>query len=387
MGTIVIIGLGPGSPRLLTLAAKRELCWRRQSLYFQAGSHPAAHYCRERGVSFQSMDRLAAAPRLCGRILLSSAMRQRRIGYALPGNPLDGDLTVQYLLRRAPSCGLRIKIIPGVSCSDPGGDHALWRLRRIMTALRSPGGCPWDRVQTHHSLRGCLIEEAYEVIAAIERDDAAALREELGDLLLQVLFHSEIAREEGRFDLDAVIKGIAVKLIRRHPHVFGAAGETTPGGAVDRWEKVKELEREAQSSGLMQVDPALPSLLRACKIQQRAASAGFDWPSLEGAVDKLKEEAAELADAYHRRLPDRIEEEYGDFLFAAVNVARFLKLNPEMALGKAVEKFLDRFAHITVQAAKRNRPVNSFSLEQLDRWWEEAKIMGKTANKQESSLQ
>lgn len=379
MGTIVIIGLGPGDPRLLTLAARRELCRRGQPVYFQTGAHPVAHYCRERGVRFQSLERFAQTPRISGRILLAAAMRQRRVGYALPGNPLDGHPTVKYLLRRAPCRRLRIRIIPGVSCAAPEGDSALQRLKRIMTVLRSSGGCPWDRVQTHYSLRGCLIEEAYEVIAAIERDDDAAMREELGDLLLQVVFHSEIAREEGRFDLEEVTAGIAAKLIRRHPHVFGTAGESTPDGAIDRWEKVKGRERDAQAAGLMEVDPALPSLLRACKIQQRAASVGFDWPSLVGAAEKLKEEAAELEDAYHRGLPDRIEEEFGDFLFAAVNVARFLKLNPEMALGKAVEKFLDRFAHITAQAAKRNRPVNSFSLEQLDRWWEEAKNNGKNS--------
>ncbi len=379
MGTIVIVGLGPGDPRLLTLAARRELCRRGQPIYFKTGVHPVVHYCRERGVGFKTLDRFAAAPRISGRILLAAAMRQSRICYALPGNPLDGDPAVKYLLRRAPSCRIRTRIIPGIPCSASGGDSVLQRLKRIMTMLRSPGGCPWDRVQNHHSLRGCLIEEAYEVIAAIERDDAAALKEELGDLLLQVVFHSEIAREMGRFDLEEVIAGIAAKLIRRHPHVFGTAGETTPDGAVDRWEKVKGQERDAQAAGMMEVDPALPSLLRACKIQQRAASVGFDWPTLEGAVEKLKEEAAELEDAYSLGLPDRIEEEYGDFLFAAVNVARFLKLNPEMALGKAVEKFLVRFAHVTAQAAQRNRPVNSFSLEQLDRWWEEAKNNGKNS--------
>ncbi len=195
--------------------------------------------------------------------------------------------------------------------------------------------------------------------------------------MLQVLFHSEIAREEGRFDLDAVIEGITAKLIRRHPHVFGTGRETSPAGAIVRWEQVKELEKGAGAAGRIQVDPALPALLRAYKIQKKAASFGFDWPSLEGAVEKLKEEAAELKDAYRQGVPGRIEEEYGDFLFAAVNVARFLKLNPEMALGKALRKFLARFAYVSARVAGTNRPFSSFSLDQLDRWWEEAKIKGK----------
>ncbi|NLA26128.1 MAG: nucleoside triphosphate pyrophosphohydrolase [Firmicutes bacterium] len=294
---------------------------------------------------------------------------------------------VRKLSCRAPAWGHRIRIIPGISLAVPGKNRSLQRLERIMTLLRSPRGCPWDRRQTHHSLRGCLIEEAYEVIAAIERKDVVALEEELGDLLLQIIFHSEIAREEGFFDLNAVIEGLIDKLIRRHPHVFGAARETTLAGAAVRWEEVKDLERGKGEAGRMQVDPALPALLRAYKVQQRAAAFGFDWPSLEGAVEKLKEEAAELEDAYSLGVPDRIEEEYGDFLFAAVNVARFLKINPELALGKALQKFLARFSHISSQAAKKNRSINSFSLEEMDRWWEEAKIKEITAKKQESSSQ
>lgn len=383
MGTIVIIGLGPGHTRHLTAAARRALLLG-QPLYFQSKGHPAARYCMERGVRFHALDRFAAAPRTTGRILLSAAVRQPRINFAVPGNPLDGDLAVKYLLRRVPFRGHRIKIIPGVSLMPPGGNAALRHLEKIMTLLRSPRGCPWDRKQTHRSLRGCLIEEAYEVVAAIEREDDAALKEELGDLLLQVVFHSEIASEEGRFDLDAVIDGIAAKLIRRHPHVFGTGRVTSPAGAVGRWEQVKELEKGAGAAGRMQVDPALPALLRAHKIQQNAASLGFDWPSLEGAVEKLKEEAAELKDAYLQGVPGRIEEEFGDFLFAAVNVARFLKLNPEMALGKALRKFLARFAYVSARVAGTNRPFSSFSLEQLDRWWEEAKVKGKIVNKQES---
>lgn len=384
MGRIVIIGLGPGDPRHLTAAARVTLCRCRGALYFKTARHPVAGFCRDRGMRIHTLDRLFTAPvtpgraaRAAGRILFSAVARQPRVSYAVPGNPLDGDLTVKYLRRRAPLYGHQLKIIPGVSLLPPRGSAALQNLERIMTVLRSPRGCHWDRRQTHRSLRGCLIEEAYEVVAAIERNDFAALEEELGDLLLQVVFHSEIAREEGLFDLEKVIGGITAKLIRRHPHVFGAGRAASAKQAVDRWERIKELEKGSGIAGRMQVDPALPALLRAYKIQQQAAALGFDWPSLEGAVEKLQEEAAELQDAYRQGVPDRIEEEYGDFLFAAVNVARFLSLNPELALGKALRKFLNRFAYISAQVAGRNRPFSSYSLEQLDRWWEEAKNKGK----------
>ncbi len=377
MGKIVIIGIGPGSPRHLTAASKAAL--RREPLYFQSGKHPVARYCTEQGIRWRGLDRFAAAPRIRARILLSAAARHSRIGYALPGDPLDGDITVKNLMRLGPAKGHRIRIVPGVSLDGPGGASALRRLEKIMTVLRSSRGCPWDRLQTHHSLRGCLIEETYEVVAAIDRDDDAALKEELGDLLLQVVFHSELAREKGRFDLKGVIEGIAAKLIRRHPHVFGAGRESSFDGAVVRWEQVKDQEKGLGETGRMQVDPGLPALLRSYKIQQRAASLGFDWPSLQGAVDKLREEAQELEDAYRQEVPERIEEEFGDFLFAAVNVARFLELNPEMALGKALRKFMVRFSHISDQAAKRERPLSAFSLEQMDQWWEEAKNKGKNS--------
>lgn len=375
MGTIVIIGLGPGSPHHLTVLAKRALR-RSKPLYFQNGEHPVARYCAEQRLRYYNLGRFAGSPRIAVSILLSAVARHRRIGYAVPGSPLDNNFAVKYLLLRAQACGHRVRIIPGVRCAAPKRNASLQRLEKIIALLRSPGGCPWDRRQTHYSLRGCLIEEAYEVVAAIERGDDAALEEELGDLLLQVLFHSEIAREEGIFDLDAVIKGLADKLIRRHPHVFGAGGAKTTAGAVARWEEVKDLERGTGAVQPIQVDPALPALLRSSKVQERAAVFGFDWPSLKGAVEKLKEEAAELEDAYRLGVPDKIEEEYGDFLFAAVNVARFLKISPEMALGKAIQKFLVRFSYISTQAAIRSRPISSFSLDQLDRWWEEAKDQG-----------
>ena len=380
MSEIVIIGLGPGEPQHLTAAAREALLRRGGRLYFKTGAHPVAPYCREEGIALRALDRLTGAPatpgeaaRAAGRILLIAARQQPRVSYAVPGNPLDGaDKTARYLRFRAPRQGHRLRIIPGVGIES--GVAPLWKLEKIMKLLRSARGCPWDRRQSHLSLRGCLIEEAFEVIAAIERDEPAALEEELGDLLLQVVFHSEIAREKGNFDLGRVINGISAKLIRRHPHVFGSARAASAGQAVERWEKVKEREKSPGAPGSLRIDPGLPALLGAFKVQQRAAALGFDWPSVEGAVAKLREEAAELEDAYRGGIAGNIEEEFGDFLFAAVNVARFLKINPELALGKALRKFMKRFAYISEQVTASGQPFSSYSLEELDRWWEEAKI-------------
>ena len=203
------------------------------------------------------------------------------------------------------------------------------------------------------------------------------MQEELGDLLLQIVFHSQIAREEGRFTLQQVIDGIAAKLVRRHPHVFGSENITGVPQVLDRWEQIKGKENGIDSPYQITVDPALPALLRAFKIQKRAADLGFDWPTADGALAKLNEEALELADAYRDGLPGKIEEEYGDYLFAAVNVARFLRVNPEMALGKAIRKFLSRFHYIVEQMEQKGKPFLDYSLEELDQWWEEAKSKGK----------
>lgn len=256
-------------------------------------------------------------------------------------------------------------------------------LVEIMAGLRGPGGCPWDRRQDHFSLRQYLVEETYEVIAAIEKRDDELLQEELGDLLLQVVFHSQIAHEEGRFDLNQVIEGISQKLIRRHPQVFKDSPYYISRGMS--WEEIKISEKGLSPGDRYWPGDGLPALLASYKVQKKAAELGFDWPDFKGAADKLAEEARELIDAYHKGVSGKIEEEFGDFLFAAVNAARFLKVNPEMALGKAVRKFISRFNHILNKVEESGRPINEFSLDELDRWWEEAKkIETKMSDRQES---
>ena len=261
---------------------------------------------------------------------------------------------------------------------SPFHTGSIGNLIDLMSRLRAENGCPWDRKQTHQSLRQYLIEEAYEVVSAIDSGDDRSICEELGDLLLQVVFHSQIAREENRFDFNRVVDSISAKLVRRHPHVFGKGKADTAAQVKIIWEQIKAGERqEDKSSAVLSVDQALPALLKAYKIQKRAAEVGFDWPSLKGPLDKAREELAEFEEACKNEDRAAIEEELGDYLFTIVNIARFVDVNPEMALGQTISKFLERFRYIIGQAEEAGRQLSDFSLEELDNWWEEAKIIRK----------
>ena len=246
-------------------------------------------------------------------------------------------------------------------------------LRRIMALLRAPGGCPWDREQTHESIRRNMLEEAYEVVEAIDEQDPEHLKEELGDVLLQVVFHAQMAREEGLFTFDDVVDGVAQKMVFRHPHVFGQAHADDSAQALDTWDAQKREEKDQRTASdtLKAVARSLPALIRAEKIQSKAAKAGFDWPDISGALDKLSEELEELKAAVAQGT--NVEEELGDLLFSAVNVSRFLKVDPEVALGKATDKFIDRFRKVEAQAAAQHRPMEGMTLEELDKLWEHAK--------------
>ncbi len=263
-------------------------------------------------------------------------------------------------------------------CLAPSESSTIGDLTEIMSLLRTDDGCPWDRQQTHQSLRQYLIEEAYEVVAAIDSADDQSLCEELGDLLLQVVFHSQIAREENRFDFSRVVDSLITKLIRRHPHVFGKEEAADASQVKALWEQIKADERNDEKEIVsFSFDSALPALLKAFKVQKRAAEVGFDWPCIKGPLEKAREELLELEEAFINRDRPAIEEELGDYLFTVVNIARFLGVNPELALGKTISKFMKRFRYVIAQAGKTGRPLSSFSLEELDQWWEEAKKKGK----------
>jgi tetrapyrrole methylase family protein/MazG family protein len=292
------------------------------------------------------------------------------------------------------------------------------RVVQIMAALRAPGGCPWDRKQTHESLKPYLLEETYEVLETIDQQDKQKLREELGDVLLQVLFHSQIASEDGSFTVTDVMDQLGDKLIRRHPHVF----EKSPDGegainsdqVLHRWEEIKRAERQESGrtgSVLHDIPKTLPALLRAYQVQARAARVGFDWPDNTEGLDqvsaKIDEELSELRRAIHlygahrdhaadpsqqgQLRPDTgrdmMEAEVGDVLFSMVNFARHLKINPEDALRQATNRFAERFHFIEDHATKTGRTINELSLQEMDDYWEQAKAVEHSPRRQESERQ
>ncbi len=246
-------------------------------------------------------------------------------------------------------------------------------LEEIVRLLRAPGGCPWDAEQTHQSIRRNFLEESYEAVEAIDEASPEHLREELGDVLLQIVLHAQMEREEGRFDLDGVADGICKKLIFRHPHVFGDVTVSGTGEVLSNWEALKRQEKgqATNTDALEAVARSLPALWRAEKVQKKAKKAGFDWPDIAGALDKLSEELDELKSAVAQGT--NVEEELGDLLFSAVNVSRFLHADPEEALGRATDKFIARFRKVEQQAARQGRGLEGMTLEELDRLWETAK--------------
>ncbi len=247
-------------------------------------------------------------------------------------------------------------------------------LVKIMERLREEGGCEWDRAQTHASLRQYLLEEAYEVVDAISRNDAGQLREELGDLLLQILFHAQIARENGEFDIGGVIDSISEKMVRRHPHVFADASADTPDAVSRQWEHIKKtLENRNHSSLIGGVPRIFPSLLRAAKITKKAARAGFDWENAGQVMRKVREEIEELEQAVARGDSGEMEHELGDTLFALVNLARFLNINPEVAMISANDRFEKRFEAMEQIARESGYSIEDSDLSTLDRFWEKAK--------------
>ncbi len=252
--------------------------------------------------------------------------------------------------------------------------YSLEDLVRIMEKLRSPEGCPWDREQTHRTLLPYLLEEAYEVVDAVEKGDDKELKEELGDLLLQVVFHSQIAKERGVFDIEDVIDSIARKLIHRHPHVFGDRSDIKTSDDVSReWDRLKEKEGKKRESLLDGIPLAMPAFLRAYKLQKRAEKVGFDWKSFKGIKDKVIEELKEIEESLQIQDREKLEEEVGDFLFMAVNLARFLGVNPEVALFEANRKFEERFRLMEKMAADEGKSLEELSIEEMENLWQRAK--------------
>jgi len=250
-------------------------------------------------------------------------------------------------------------------------------LLKIMEALRSEKGCPWDKEQTRESLKPFIVEEAYELIEAIDESDPEKIKEELGDLLFQIVFQCQIAKENNEFKVSDVIEKISKKMIARHPHVFGKADYKTADEVLLHWEEQKKLEGKMRESILEGIPKTLPSLLRAHRLQKRAAGVGFDWEKVEDVLMKLDEEMKEFREAFQTKKQGEMEEELGDMLFMLVNISRFIGVNPEDALRKTIRKFISRFRFIETNAAKQGKKLSDMTLSEMDSLWDEAKGMGK----------
>lgn len=259
----------------------------------------------------------------------------------------------------------------------------------LQKRLRAPNGCPWDREQTHVSLRPFLVEEAYEVLDAMEKGDAEKFAGELGDLLLQIVFHAELAKEQGRFDIGDVIRAVHTKMVRRHPHVFGKVKARTSAQVLKNWEQIKAEERAGESGGgdgksrqdsvLAGVPRGLPALLEAYQLTRRASNIGFDWENMDGVLEKLNEEIVELREelrprkAEKQKVQTKVEEEMGDLLFAAVSVARFAGADPELALRRANQKFVARFQWMERKAQGQGHRLAETPREEMEELWNQAK--------------
>jgi MazG family protein len=247
------------------------------------------------------------------------------------------------------------------------------RLQDIVARLRGPDGCPWDREQTHSSLRALLVEECHEVIDAIERVDDANLREELGDLLLHVVMHAQMAAERGAFTLEEISAGICEKMIRRHPHVFGESQAADTEAVLQQWEVIKRQEKGEATGVLDGIAASLPALLRAQTVQKKAARVGFDWPDAEPVFAKIEEETAEIREALARDDQAAVEAEIGDLIFSAVNLSRKLGVDAETALTGTIKRFTARFRRIEETLGAEGRRLEDTPLEELDRLWDQAK--------------
>jgi tetrapyrrole methylase family protein/MazG family protein len=247
-----------------------------------------------------------------------------------------------------------------------------YELVRLMATLRSPDGCPWDRAQTTADLRPYIMEEALELVEAVDSGDNGAIREELGDLLFEIIFVARVKEEEGAFSIDDVIGGIGKKMIERHPHVFGGDRLSSPAEVEKSWDEIKAKKRDDDSI-LSGITEDLPGLVIAQKYGERASDVGFDWDNADGVIKKIEEELAELTDAIRNGDAGGIEQEVGDVLFSAANLARFLKVNAELALRKANRKFSKRFSYVEDAVRKRGGTLKGMTMDELERLWEEAK--------------
>ena len=387
-----IVGLGPGDPALLTLGAVAALRAAPRAVTLLAPPDLLAELKRN-GIDAQRGPARDAALLVRGgseeidRFI--EGIGEGDIGIGVLGNPLSDFPGLPLLLRALEARGAQTLIVPGVPNATlsasiamplvplpPASAHHTWDdLIEIMARLRA--SCPWDREQTHRTLVPYLIEETYEVVEAIEQNDETALCEELGDLLLQIVFHSQLGTETGKFTVADVVDALSNKMVRRHPHVFGDAVIEDVDSQWKNWEqlKAKEATGQKRKSRLDGIPKHLGALQRGQRMQEKAARVGFDWPSLHGILDKMHEELGELAQARREKQDDpHIREELGDVFFTLVNLSRGMGIDAETAMREANEKFYRRFSFMERHAAKDGKSLSDYSLDELEELWQLAKM-------------
>ena len=388
-----IVGLGPGDPQLLTLGSLDAL--RRIGRAVTLLAPPdLTKYLSEQGVTIAR--ELAVDPPLLvrgstdlvERFADALAREQQDIGVGVLGNPLSDFPGLPQLLRALERRGVGTEIVPGMPRATlsaaitmplvplpPASAHHSWDdLIEIMARLRA--SCPWDREQTHRTLVPYLIEETYEVVEAIEQNDEAALCEELGDLLLQIVFHAQLGSETGKFTVADVVDALSNKMVRRHPHVFGDAVIEDVDAQWKNWEQLKSQEATGQKrkSRLDGIPKHLGALQRGQRMQEKASRVGFDWPSARDILDKLHEEMTELAEAQREKQDDpHVREELGDVFFTLVNLSRAMGIDAETAMREANEKFYKRFSFMEERAAKDGKSLSDMSIDELEELWQLAK--------------
>ena len=370
---LTLIGLGPAETAAgLGFGAFDALQNTPGPKLARAGRHAALARLEAAGVRFDAhLDALSDAD--AAQTVLDAA-RLGDVCYAVSGHPLLGDPSCLPLLDAVRREAIPLRVFaPAPQPSDTPADFAA--LAAVMACLRGPDGCPWDREQTPQTLRKYVVEEAYEVVEAVDSGSPAKLSEELGDLLLQVVFHAQLASETGAFTLPDVTRSIVEKLIRRHPHVFGTTQVSGSDEVLTRWEEIKRGEPgyEERTSILDGIPPALPALMRALEVSKRVVKVGFEWPGLAEVLDKVEEELGELRAEIALGKTERAAEELGDLLFTLVNVARQLQIDPEDALRQMTARFAKRFGRIERFASDTNRAVSELTLGEMEAVWQGAK--------------
>lgn len=370
---LTLIGLGPENTSDGLSFGAVDALQAASGPCFRAGAHPAWARLHALGVPLgTALDLLSAAD--AAQTVLDAA-RLGDVCYAVPGHPLLGDPSCIPLLDAVRREGIPLRVFaPAPPPSGTAADFAA--LAAVMARLRDPQtGCPWDKEQTPQTLRKYVIEEAYEVVEALDSGSPAKLSEELGDLLLQVVFHAQLASETGAFTLPDVSRHIVEKLVRRHPHVFGTTQVSGSEEVLTNWEQIKRAEPgyEDRVSILDGIPPALPALMRALEVSKRVVKVGFEWPDIGGVLDKVEEELKELRAEIEAGQTERAGAELGDLLFTLVNVARQLQIDPEDALRQMTLRFARRFGAIERFAAETGRPVSALTLAEMESVWQEAK--------------